>query len=39
VYPEDAWVTGARTDEDLLTLQTCTSPDLQERLIVRVEHA
>ena len=39
VHPQDTWVTGTLKDQDLLTLQTCTYPDLQDRLIVRAERA
>ena len=39
VHPADTWVTGTIKDKDLLTLQTCTYPDLEDRLIVRAEHA
>ena len=39
VHPQDTWVTGSLKDQDLLTLQTCTYPDLEDRLIVRAEHA
>ncbi len=37
VRPEDVWVTGTLKDRDLLTLQTCTYPDLEDRLIVRAD--
>jgi sortase A len=35
--PEDAWVTGQIRDRDMLTLQTCTGPNWERRLIVRAE--
>ncbi len=37
VSPTDAWVADTLKDRDLLTLQTCTYPDLQDRLIVRAD--
>ena len=37
VEPTDAWVMGQVKDRVLLTLQTCTLPDLEARLIVRAD--
>ncbi len=37
VSPTDAWVADTLEDRDLLTLQTCTYPDLEDRLIVRAD--
>jgi sortase A len=37
VEPTDVWVMGQVRDRDLVTLQTCTLPDLEKRLIVRAE--
>ena len=37
VEPSDVWVMGQIRDRDLVTLQTCTLPDLDKRLIVRAE--
>src|SRR3712207_4885804 len=35
--PEDSWVMGQVRDRDMLTLQTCTGPNWQRRLIVRAD--
>jgi len=35
--PDDSWVMGQVRDRDMLTLQTCTGPNWQRRLIVRAE--
>jgi len=37
VRPNARWVTGRVRGRDMLTLQTCTPPDLDWRLIVRAE--
>jgi sortase A len=37
VQPTEVWVMGQIRDRDLVTLQTCTLPDLKKRLIVRAE--
>jgi sortase A len=37
VDPTDSWVMGQVRGKDMVTLQTCTLPDLRERLIVRAE--
>jgi sortase A len=37
VEPTDVWVMGQVRDRDLVTLQTCTLPDLDKRLIVGAE--
>ena len=37
VGPDERWVTGRVPGRDMVTLQTCTLPDLDERLIVRAE--
>ena len=39
VEPTDVWVMGQIRGQDLVTLQTCTLPDLKKRLIVRAERA
>ncbi len=35
--PEDSWVMGQVRDRDMLTLQTCTGPNWERRLIVRAD--
>ena len=35
--PEDSWVMGQIRDRDMLTLQTCTGPNWERRLIVRAD--
>ena len=35
--PEDSWVMGQIRDRDVLTLQTCTGPNWERRLIVRAD--
>jgi sortase A len=35
--PEDSWVMGQVRNRDMLTLQTCTGPNWQRRLIVRAD--
>lgn len=35
--PNDSWVMGQVRGRDMLTLQTCTGPDFQQRLIVRAD--
>ena len=37
VAPTDVWVMGQVRGRDMVTLQTCTFPDLQNRLIVRAD--
>ncbi len=37
VGPEDSWVTERVPGKSVLTLQTCTLPDYEDRLIVRAE--
>ena len=37
VRPQDTWVTGKLPNKNLLTLQSCSLPDLENRLIVRAE--
>ena len=37
VEPTDAWVMGQVRGRDMVTLQTCTLPDLDKRLIVRAD--
>jgi sortase A len=37
VEPTDSWVMGEVRGRDMVTLQTCTLPDLEKRLIVRAE--
>jgi sortase A len=39
VGPRDAWVADTLVGRDLLTLQTCTYPTFEERLIVRADRA
>ncbi len=36
-YPEDSWVMGQVRDRDMVTLQTCTGPNWERRLIVRAD--
>ncbi len=35
--PEDSWVMGQVRDRDMVTLQTCTGPNWERRLIVRTD--
>lgn len=35
--PEDSWVMGQVRDRDMVTLQTCTGPNWERRLIVRAD--
>ena len=35
--PEDSWVTGQVENRDLVTLQTCSGPNWERRLIVRAD--
>lgn len=35
--PEDSWVTGQVRDRDMVTLQTCSGPNWERRLIVRAD--
>jgi sortase A len=35
--PEDSWVMGQVRNRDMLTLQTCTGPNWERRLIVRAD--
>ena len=35
--PQDSWVMGQVRDRDMLTLQTCTGPNWERRLIVRAD--
>jgi sortase A len=35
--PEDSWVMGQVRDRDMITLQTCTGPNWERRLIVRAD--
>ena len=35
--PEDSWVMGQIRDRDMLTLQTCSGPNWERRLIVRAD--
>ncbi len=37
VEPQDAWVADTLVGRDLLTLQTCTYPTFEDRLIVRAD--
>jgi sortase A len=37
VDPDDSWVTKPVPGKSVLTLQTCTLPDYEQRLIVRAE--
>ena len=37
VEPGDRWVMGRIRDRDMVTLQTCTWPDISRRIIVRAE--
>jgi sortase A len=39
VKPSDTWVADTLVGRDLLTLQTCTYPTFEDRLIVRADHA
>ena len=39
VGPNDAWVADTLVGRDLLTLQTCTYPTFEDRLIVRADRA
>jgi sortase A len=39
VRPEDAWVADTLVGRDLLTLQTCTYPTFENRLVVRADRA
>ncbi len=39
VSPEDSWVMGQVRDRDMVTLQTCTPPTFENRLIVRADRA
>ncbi len=39
VEPHDAWVADTLVGRDLLTLQTCTYPTFEDRLIVRADRA
>jgi sortase A len=38
VSPDDAWVADTLEGRDLLTLQTCTYPTFEDRLVVRADH-
>ena len=35
--PEDSWVMGQLRDRDMVTLQTCSGPNWERRLIVRAD--
>ena len=37
VGPNDDWVVDPVRERDMVTLQTCTLPDLQRRIIVRAD--
>jgi sortase A len=37
VEPSASWVMGQVRGKDMVTLQTCTLPDLKKRLIVRAD--
>jgi sortase A len=37
VEPPDSWVMGEVRGRDMVSLQTCTLPDLDKRLIVRAD--
>ena len=37
VEPQDGWVADTLVGRDLLTLQTCTYPTFEDRLIVRAD--
>ena len=37
VEPYDTWVADTLVDRDLLTLQTCTYPTFEDRLIVQAD--
>ena len=39
VEPNDDWVVDPVRDRDIVTLQTCTMPDFENRLIVRADRA
>ena len=39
VSPEDSWVMGQMRGRDMVTLQTCTPPTFENRLIVRADRA
>jgi sortase A len=39
VRPQDVWVADPLVDRDMLTLQTCTYPTFENRLIVRADRA
>ena len=39
VEPNDDWVVDPVRDRDTVTLQTCTMPDFENRLIVRADRA
>ena len=37
--PEDSWVMGQERGRDMLTLQTCTPPTFEDRLVIRADRA
>lgn len=37
VSPYDSWVMGQVRGRDMLTLQTCTGPNFEKRLIIRAD--
>lgn len=37
VGPEESWVMGQLPGRDMVTLQTCTGPNFEKRLIVRAD--